>query len=492
MVGGRERVKDQIHSAFPSAGEYFKSEKDIVDTLRNTYDTLGSAAMDAGPVRDPKVMDLIHDPYMSRFWLEAKKMADGEVLLAKQEGRDPTKYELGLEMEPVLNAEGALVGLQPTGRNIPTVRTLDYLRRSMGDSIDKGFSGTGSSGKGVAGVESGLRKNLDKALNRVPAYAAYRTKYGGEKKVQEALRIGKEDFSKLRSEEVKNFFAKSVKDGGFSDAEKEAFTTGAVQHLMQPVETPSTLKDFAGNIVNSDSTREKLKLILPPKEFEVFNAALNAESTNFKNAAKALSGNPEMARITQQIEGEMASSGVSPASIIASAVNPTSRLTRYHLILDAINLIHKVPYEKNRDKMYTTLANAMRETDINKSIALLKKADLLDATNTARNEGVEKSARVTGKLVGRAGAAITDEPTPSAPAVEIAPLETSGEYQAAPGAENLEADSAAPKGQQGSSIQFRGVPLLAYEDGTFSTPEGKPVSVEQAQEILNAYRAPKK
>lgn len=462
-----ERTKGQIHAAFPDANDYFATEEQVVNRLRDVYAKQGEAALNSGQVRDKPTMKLVHNPVMSRYWLKARDLAERRAAAAEARGEDPQPFKLNLELEPVLDAQGALVGLQPTGRTIPDARALDYLGRALKDDADAGFSGTSSAGKSLGAAAADLRKALLGRMDvAVPGYKDYRAAYADEKHVQDALLLGRDKFTTLRPQEVKARFGKSVDDGGYSVAEKQAFATGVVQHLLQPIENPAALKDFAGNIVNSEATREKLKTILPKPQFEMLDAALKLESEAYKGGVKAVSGNPEAQRIAQEIEQTMGEEGAAPGalvSLLGMAPNFTSPGSQLRAVSHAMGMWMKLPWSKRRDAMFTDMAKALREKDTGKIVDLLNSAESHEAARIARLDAEQRRAAIAGAETGDLTEQVTREPTPNAPAVELTP-------------------------DVGIGVEFGGVPLVAYDKNTFTTPEGEPLSRAEAKALFEQYR----
>lgn len=471
MRGAPERTKEQLHKAFPDADDYFRTEDVVADRLRKTYDTLGETALNAGQVRDKSIMKLIHNPVMSRYFLKAKQLADTNAAAAEARGEDPAKYLLKMELEPVLDAQGALIGLAPTGRTIPDVRALDYLRRAMSDDIDAGFSGTSSAGKSVASGIKDLRNALVSRMDAtIPAYRDYRAAYAGDKQVQDALRLGRDMFTRQRPQEVSALFKKPQSKGGFSAAERQAYAAGVMQHLLQPIENPSQLRNFADNIIGSEATREKLKTVLPKAQYDVLEQSLKLEAENFKSNAKAIAGNPEMARISQEIEQTMADEGVSPHALITLLQNSASPTSWARFGVHLTGLWNKLPHRQARDKMFTAMAQALREKDTGKIVDLLNSAESQEAARIAAASAQQRRAAVTGAVAGDLAEQTMREPTPSAPAIEIAPKSDEGLANSV-----------------GIDVSFGG-DVYGTDAGGFSDANGNPLSREEAKALFRAAK----
>ena len=480
LVGSPERIKGKVHEAFPDVNDYFDTAEQITGRLKGIYATQGETAINAASqVRDPAIMKLIHNPVMSRYFLKARDLADRKAAAAEAAGLDPTPFKMKMEFEPVIDAQGALVGLTPSGRTIPDGRALDYLSRALKDDADAGFSGDSSAGKSIGAAANDIRKALLARMDEaVPGYREYREAYAGEKAVEDALQLGRDKFTTMRPQEIEVKFKRKTEDGGFSQAERKAFSTGVVQHLLQPIENPAQLRNFAENIVNSDATRQKLKLLLPKAQYEVFEAALKLESEAFKGGSKAVSGNPEMARITQEIEQTMAEEGATPGALIKSlgmVPNFSSPGSHIRAVAHFVGMGMKLPWVKRRDEMFTSMAKALREKDAGKIVDLLNSAEAHEAGRIAQAERAQRKAALTGAATGKTLEQATSTSTPNAPAVEVA-----GDYS--------EPESPPPTsgGTSLDDLQIGDVPVLFKADGSFATPDGESLTREEAKTIFTA------
>lgn len=267
------RVGQQIEDAMPGAQDFFTAEDQITRNLRQIGEQEYQKAFQYGTVNDQQLTDIVNNPQLSNIWKQAQD-------LAELEGRP-----LALEMEPVLDVTGALVGIKPTGRNLPDVEALHFFKRALDDAIDAGFRGTASGGKSRAAVlRDSIRAPFVARLDQVvPEYAAARAKYAGDMEVRDALRFGRTLLSnKLRPQQFERELA------NMSVAEREALRTGARQAILEPLEDATTNRNFAQRLrgVRGDSgTMQKLQMVMDPAEYRFFDRALRREDELFKRVS---------------------------------------------------------------------------------------------------------------------------------------------------------------------------------------------------------------
>jgi len=158
----------------------------------------------------------------------------------------------------------------------PSLQFLDYVKRGFDQMINtEEASGATPLGKSLRGVRNRLRDELDKAA---PEYKVARDQYAGDLEVRDALKMGREDLSRMQPEEVRRAVA------NMSFAEKDAFRSGVSQHLFEALGRPTTDFNAAQRILGSDSMREKLRATFDdPKKWKIFEAAMDREAALYKN-----------------------------------------------------------------------------------------------------------------------------------------------------------------------------------------------------------------
>jgi hypothetical protein len=196
-------------------------------------------------------------------------------------------------------------------KEIPDVRTLDYVKRGIDSIIDKGFKGDGI-GPARASALKGLRNQFVSAIDEnVPAYAAARRKYAGDLEVKDALAMGMTNFNKLKHEEITKFME------GASEAEKEAFRTGAMRYLQDTIfDKPNA----AGKILSSNKLNTKLQAMFDsPEEYALIKAAMEKEALFYSHASSALAGSRTTPK-AEAIERVTAAPDTGPGNIIGPVI----------------------------------------------------------------------------------------------------------------------------------------------------------------------------
>lgn len=269
-----QRLKDKLQP-----GDYYADEATLTGQLRSNAKNMYTEAYAHGEVNDPRIMKVLENPTFKKAFEEAQAISKTEAAAAELAGEDASQYALREVYVPKEIKPGIF---EMELKQAPDVRTLDYIKRGLDAVIEKGYKGEGMS----TAQANALRKLRDQFVGaideNVPAYAAARAKYKGDLEVREALNMGKTDFNKLDHEQIQQFMANA------SDAEKQAFRTGAVRYLQNTLfERPNA----AGKIVNSEKMTNKLQAMFDtPEEYALVKAALEKEALLYQNASKALTG----------------------------------------------------------------------------------------------------------------------------------------------------------------------------------------------------------
>lgn len=269
-----QKLKDKLRP-----GEYYADDATLTGQLRANARTMYNDAYAVGEVNDPRIMKVLENPTFKKAFEEAKAISKTEAAAAELAGEDPSQYLLR-EVYVPKEVQPGIFELEL--KELPDVRTLDYIKRGLDAVIEKGYKGEGMS----TAQANALRKLRDQYVaaidENVPAYAAARAKYKGDLEVKEALNMGKTDFNRLDAEQISQFMTTA------SDAEKQAFRTGAIRHLQNNIfDRPNA----AGKIVNSDKLSNKLQALFDsPEEYALVKAALEKEALLYQNASKALTG----------------------------------------------------------------------------------------------------------------------------------------------------------------------------------------------------------
>lgn len=291
--GAPRRAQTQVGAAFPGTPDYFAAEESVVNTLRRNASDRYDAAYAAAPeIRDPLLRKALSNPAIQSAYQDAMRMSRDEMAAAALRGEDPTKYAMKEFMEPVLNAEGALVGLAPSGTMVPDLRSLDTVKRALDARVSSLYaSGQGAEATALKQLRNAFVERLDKV--GPVEYKAARAQYKGDIEIKEALEQGRSS-NKLRWQEV----AKLARD--YSPGELDAFKTGFVQNIMRRFEDTSRSRNFADEIINTPNLRKSLQAVTGPGEFAVLEAALRREAELFKETSRVIGGSQTSGRLAEK------------------------------------------------------------------------------------------------------------------------------------------------------------------------------------------------
>lgn len=286
QAGSKRRVEQQIRTKVPTP-DYFATEDQIAKSLRKIGEEGYEKSFAFGAVKDPTIQTLLKNPGVSAALKKAKENADIAANNAAARGEDPSKYTLKMNMEPVLDEAGTLVGLRPTGDVVPDVRTLHTIKRALDEEITSLYkAGDGDRADNLRETRSQILDRLDKI---VPDYRKARKLYAGDLEIRDALQFGRQS-GPLAPEEFARKFTK------YSPGEQEAAKTGLVQNIMDGFGKAATNRNFAKNVVSNDNLMGKLQLAMKPEEFRVFKAALKREAELFGQASRVAQGSATFQR----------------------------------------------------------------------------------------------------------------------------------------------------------------------------------------------------
>lgn len=392
-VGARERAYQQTVKGL-KPGQYYADEQRMVKELRDKADNIYEAAYAHGTVDDPRIMQVLENPTFKGFFDKAKSIADAEAMAAKLRGEDPSKYKLQDIYEVIRDDKLNPIGVKV--KQLPDVRTLDYIKRGMDATIDEGFRG-----KGMSTAEANALRDLRKVFvgaidENVPAYQQARKTYAGDIEVLDAMRTGYDDFNKLDHEQVINLIS------GMGNAEKEAFRTGVARNLYGKIMNPSGNFNAAERIINSPEMAAKLQPLFDnPAQFKLFKAAMQREAELFHQANRILGGAPTARRIAAK-EAFDESGGVGEA--VANAVTGGFWSSLTQMTAQAIR--RGEIGEKTAEKMADMLMSK-KPQDVAAVVKFLEEEAQKAAPRAVKATGAEYGATT--------GAASAIFPSPAAP-----------------------------------------------------------------------------
>lgn len=171
----------------------------------------------------------------------------------------------------------------------PSLQYLDYVKRSLDDIVDKSErAGNMNQARIVRTMRNKLRDELDTATTDPSggpsAYAQARGQYAGDLEVLDALKMGRDDFSKMSARDLGQQVDK------MSFAEKDALRTGVAENLFQQISATPGTANSAAKLANVPAMQSKLQTLFDsPKEYTNFMDALKQEMTNFNQSRQIIS-----------------------------------------------------------------------------------------------------------------------------------------------------------------------------------------------------------
>lgn len=309
QTGAATRVTDALQQAVPSK-DYFSKLDDVTTGMRQRANAVYEKAYEHGGVDDAGIERILQDKDVKAAFDDAvenseKYIASAEAKIKSGDltGPDPDTFRLTQIYEPRFDAAGNLAGHARVSQR-PDVRTLDYVKQALDRRITSLYADK-QGGKADALKE--LRNTLVGRLDeKVPAYAAARAQYKGDIEIVQALEQGRDDIARMRPQEVyKLWNGKNALSAG----EKEAFKTGVLQHLLQPIEDATGNRNFAQQVIGSKAWRSKLKTMLPPGEFRLLDASLRREAELFKGRSSVLGGSATAGRVASKEDLDRAIDG---------------------------------------------------------------------------------------------------------------------------------------------------------------------------------------
>lgn len=399
--GARRRVYENVRTGI-SPRNFYEEQDAMVDALRREADTLYDDAYAVGSVRDPRITGALQDPQFKYFYDRAREIADREALAARLRGEDPSRFKL--EEMFTVDRDGNV-----TLTRVPDVRTLDYIKRGIDATIERGFDGKGLSSAEASSLKK-LRKEFVNAIDEattdpatgVSPYRAARQHYAGDMEVLDALRAGRE-FRTMDHEEI----AKYVSD--MSRAELDAYKTGVARDIYGMIANPTSNANVARRVVGPEDFSEMAEKLKPlfdsPAQFDLFQAALQRESQLFAQSNRILGG-AATGRRTQARERFEQEPPVGPAvadaisgGFMNSLTNLAIRAARSATMPDAIA------------ERVAQLLMSSDPVEVGAAVRLLENYSQQAAT-AARNLGKGEAGVIMGTT-------ITAQPAPPGPAADI-------------------------------------------------------------------------
>lgn len=293
--GSRQRVKDRIKQALQPA-DYAGKEDELIYAMRSNASPHYEAAYAFGEVNDPLINSaLTHSEFKAAF-AEAQKIAENEAHLARLRGQDPSPFKLRNIYEWKETAPGVFT--QEATGVVPDVRTLDYMHRGIDAIIEQGYKSGGMGSTRARGLKEIRNEVMNRLDEIVPEFKMARKTYSGDANVLDAFHDGRDNFlsPRIEHEDITKFFSTA------SDAEKEAYRTGAVRNLWNRIESGKTeTKNAASDIIFDNNVKQRLRAMFDSDaQFDLFSAAMERDARIYSGMTKAIEGSntaPKLAAI---------------------------------------------------------------------------------------------------------------------------------------------------------------------------------------------------
>lgn len=489
--GAPQRVKSLAKEAVPTP-DYFASEESILKTLRQNAEKNYGSGWQNVEIRDPRIMQVLDDPAIRSAYIDAlgnSRLQQQEALLS---GQDPSQFKLREIFDPIMDAEGAVIGLSPTGKMAPDMGTLNQVKIALDRKINSLYaSGQGGQATALRGLRDAFVKRLDEVGPK--EFKAAREQYKGDIEIKEALEQGKNSGG-LRWQQ----FGKLVKD--YSLGEQQAFKTGFMQQVMKGFEDAGTRRNFAKDLLKENSLK-KFEAVMDPGEFQVFEAALRREEQLFNDIGQATGNSATFRRAAERADIESQIEGGNIENAVDLFVNPTPG----NIALRTARLLSNMRNANVSRATYTQLARMLKASTPDELDEVLMRLEEAAPIQKAVDRALER--RVTKGGVAAASTlapppedtrgqlsddfevvvpSLTEEgpsglsamPAEGAPADAMpGPQSSEGTLQGARPPANLDEASQNLVGMLGSGIR-------AWVNGDVETPEGVKLPASRVAEML--------
>jgi len=392
QAGAPARVQGQIKNAIPTP-DYFASEESILNTLRTNAERNYGAGWKDVEIRDPRIMKVLDSPDIRSAYMDALGNARRRQEQAILEGEDPSQFKMRELFDPILNEEGALVGLSPTGKVIPDMGTLNQVKIALDQKISGLYaSGEGGKATSLRGIRDAFVKRLD---DIGPAeFKAARQQYKGDIEIKEALEQGRKA-GVLRWQEVGKLMR------GYSPGEQQAFKTGLVQNYMQRFENTGNSRNFAKDILKGNDIH-KFKAVMDPGEFQVFEAALKRENELFDTISRTSRGSATYGRLAERSDIEDQIAGGHVENAVDLLMNPSPG----NIVRKTVQTLAGMRNANVSRATYTQLARMLKAGTPDEVDAVLRQLE----EAAPRQQAIDKAFESRAAKVGTAAASTISPP----------------------------------------------------------------------------------
>jgi hypothetical protein len=350
-----EKLKTTLGKTVSSSTKYYDDLDTMVEAGREKAAPLYKQAFKQNQVVESPVIDkILQTPEGKGALSEAVKNIQNE--MARVAEPDPELTALARELG-VVSEGGVSRGLK--------LRALDEVKKSMDGTINQAYrAGNEQEARRIINLKNALVNELD-ASDKSGFYKQARSVSGDYLSNKKAMDSGL-SFLTDDSEIV----ARTYK--GLQGAEKAAYKNGVVKSIRKKIEDTRDGANVA-TIFNKPATRDKLKSILAPREYDRLLGDAKATDELFKLRNKIVGGSPTTSR--QISASEFIGEGAEIATDLATTggLNTSRKIASKWL---------KKQFNSLSDKTAKQVADVLYETDPKKKYQIVK-----FLTNQANSDG---------------------------------------------------------------------------------------------------------
>lgn len=286
-----ERTRAQVGQDL-RAGDYVPEVAALQESRAAAAKLSYRRAYDAGDVVDDQIQEQLRNPIIIEAWKDAAEIARSNANAARS-----TAVRAGEEFDPtqfLIRAPG----------DVPDVRTIDYLKRSLDANITAILKKSEPTAQEATRLNDliTVRNNLrDRAKDIMPDYRNALDRFSTSRDIEEAFLLGRKQFNAMDPEEIRKMF----RPGGLSEPERYAFRTGVARDIYDNMLSAPAGGNVAERIIRSVGDEVRLRpLFESDAKFDLFKAAINREA-QMVNQAKSILAAGEAGgrgRVTSQPE----------------------------------------------------------------------------------------------------------------------------------------------------------------------------------------------
>jgi hypothetical protein len=202
------------------------------------------------------------------------------------------------------------VPVSEQGANGMSLRTMDYVKRSLDDQIGAARrAGENDQARILTKLKNDFVREVDALDASGGAYAQARAAYAGPSQSLEALEAGR-DLFKMKPEQIAQDFAK------LSPADQEFFRLGAADVIRERIQKTGFGGDEAKAVIKNSWMQKQLQPIFKtPEDFGRFVDAVTDERRMFEGRREVMGGSQTAGRLAEdgsgmEIAGDLAKGGV--------------------------------------------------------------------------------------------------------------------------------------------------------------------------------------